>query len=162
MIPVDRLSLVSSSAAKPGTLVLLRIGGPPRPMLAVALPVGDDTVSGFLDFTPKSGQPMRVQLASSISGPLLAIDKWELLVDPESSYSARSSDPHPGDAIISSGQFGFVAVRDYSEIYIGLTGLALPEPDWVGGFGGFQKWRMVCRIEAESPPLVLVEYGREG
>lgn len=102
--------------------------------------VGDDTVPGFLDFTPKSGQPMRVQLASSISGPLLAIDTWELLVDPESSYSARSSDPHPRDAIISSGQFGFAAVHDYSEIYIGLTGLALPEPDRIGDFCGFRKW----------------------
>jgi hypothetical protein len=158
MFPTEHLTLVRPRDAAPGTLALGQPGRLARPMLAMRVPGGPDGTAAFLDLVPKEGEPMRVQLATSFSGPMLALDSWDLRVDPESSYSARSDEARPGDMIFSGEHRGFVAIWDFSEIYVSVDGRTFSEPDWVSNFAGFRKWEIVHRTDLHQATRRIVGF----
>lgn len=164
MSPIDQIVFVKSHLAPPGSLLLRRIGQAIAPRLIVEIADEDgDADQIYIPLTASGNVPAFSSQPTVTNGGLwLAAGRWELRVDPETSYSATGAMPITGDAFISAGIAGILANWQGHSICFSLAGAALPEPNWAESFVGFRKWEIVYWPDANNAdaPVQIANFER--
>lgn len=142
MIAIQRLTLVEPQYAAPGTLMIQRAGYSGPPILATNVVDQGRDVAAVFSLDTDGDSRFKVRAAATNEGSWLAIEKWELRVASESSYSSLQRSPVAGDAFIWDGVPGIVGKIGQSALYVPIAGTAFEEKGW-GGFVGFSKWSIV-------------------
>ena len=160
LLPIDRLTLVQMSEASPGSLLIKSAGYGGEPFLTFRDANDPEPRTYVLPFEGDDRYRFHIADAVGNSGHWLAIDSWQLLVDPASAFMGTRESPEVGDAFVSAGASGFVGRWNHAEAYISVAGAVLEQPAWTSSFVGYRSWAICIDHGAPGTPHILLDRSR--
>lgn len=160
LLPIERLTLVQMSEAPAGALLVKAASYGGEPFLAFRDQRDPQPRTYILPFVGDEQYQFRVADAPANTGHWLAIDRWQLLVDPASAFMATQESPVNGDAFVNAGKPGFVGRWNHGEAYISTAGAVLDQPAWGSSFVGYRKWAIGIDLGIPGRPHLLFERTR--
>jgi len=158
MFAAQSLSLLKPFDAEPGTLLIREVGGVGGLALTTSVEDLGNQVPSYVEIIEAGEHPAILRPAVVNGGSWLAINNWQLLIDPASSYTSYQAMPAAGDAFIFAGVAGVVAnfAHNAAISYVTTDGAHLVNLDWQF-FAGFRRWKIVHWLERDADPVVLYE-----
>lgn len=161
MFATQNLSLIKTTDAAPGTLLLQGVGAPGALALIASVHDQGQDVRSCVELDNAAEWPARLRPAVTNEGMWIAIDNWQLRVDPASSYTSFQTNPAAGDAFLFGGEAGIVARFVHTVGYVTKDGVHHHQLDWQL-FAGFRRWQIVHWPEGGADMVVLFERNPPG
>lgn len=161
LLPIERLVLLPMDRANPGALLVKAADHGDAPYLILRDQSEGEPRTYALPMFKQEREHFRITDVARNSGNWLAVDAWQLLVDPATAYIGTTDTPQAGDAFISNGVAGFVARWDHATAYVSRSGDLLAEPNWGSGYVGFRSWSIEIDVGVPGKPHLLVSRGRQ-
>lgn len=161
MYSVDSLGFTSAADAPLGSILLQRVGSHGSVALRTSFFDGTKEVPALFQFSG-GREPFQLSPLPHVSYIWISIgDRWQLEVDPSSSYSTRQSNPAPGDAFAWNGKTGVVGEGSYDQLFISGDGENIDCADaaW-DGYTGFRRWRIVHWPQRGFEPVLVFQHSR--
>jgi len=156
MIGIDSLSLIKTTEAENGALLLQRVGAPGVLALSASVEDQGQDVKCCVEISQNGEWVPLLRPAVVNEGLWIRMEHWELQVDPASSYSAFEAHPAAGDAFVFGGVPGIVAQIQNTIAHMTIQGAKLEIMNWEN-FTGFRRWRIVHHPQGPSEPITLCE-----
>jgi hypothetical protein len=161
LLPIERLTLLPMDRANSGALLVKAADYGGGPYLILRDQREGEPRTYALPLYEQERDQFRIIDVARNSGNWLAIDAWQLLVDPTSAYMGTTDMPQAGDAFISDGAPGIVARWNHATAYVSRSGEVLAEPNWGNGYVGFRSWSIGIDVGVPGKPHVLLSRTRQ-